>query len=482
MESNKELLGSTRSTVLTTEYIFREPNFYSKEECGKSCGVWMREMYEQFKSPYIGIWLIWKPALIINDPDIARRILVKDSAIFRDRYLSSGSSDPIGGLNLFTVNDPVWTSVRRKLSNTFTVAKLKALHHYTLSKVDDLIRRIERDCEKGLELKRLFVDYTTDVTGTFAFGIESNATLTSKGPLREITADFGKFSIYRGICWFSIFFWPELVDIFRFKMFPKKSMYYFKRIFETVLSRRSNDKGGKDFKDVVDALIEFKKEKEQNDEDVSNEFLIAQAAILLFGGFDTTSSNLTYMTYELAFNSECQEKLYNELKEADERNGGNFDANTVSELTYLNCVLKECLRKYPPMGYLDRIAATDYEIDDKLTIKAGTVVYANAVGLHYDPKYFPEPTKFNPDRFLPENVNKIEPYTFLPFGDGPRVCIGQRFAILTARTAASQLFLRYKVRPLPNTPAPNDAKIDCKGLLLHPGEPMRVEFIPREKK
>lgn len=76
------------------------------------------------------------------------------------------------------------------------------------------------------------------------------------------------------------------------------------------------------------------------------------------------------------------------------------------------------------MGWLDRIAATDYKIDDKLTIKAGTVVYVNCIGFHYDPKYFPEPTKFNPDRFLPENINKIKPYTFLPFGDGPRVCIG----------------------------------------------------------
>ena len=77
------------------------------------------------------------------------------------------------------------------------------------------------------------------------------------------------------------------------------------------------------------------------------------------------------------------------------------------------------------MGWLDRIAASDYQIDDTLTIEAGTVVYINSIGIHYDPKYFPEPKKFMPERFLPENANDIYPYSYLPFGDGPRFCIGE---------------------------------------------------------
>lgn len=64
----------------------------------------MVEMYNQFKSPYVGIWLFRRPALVINDPEIAKRVLVKDSDVWRNRFLSSGSSDPIGGLNIFTVN------------------------------------------------------------------------------------------------------------------------------------------------------------------------------------------------------------------------------------------------------------------------------------------------------------------------------------------------------------------------------------------
>lgn len=64
---------------------------------------WLRKLY-QLKSPYVGIWFFWRPGLVVNSPEIARRILVKDHANFRNRYLSSGKSDPIGGLNIFTVN------------------------------------------------------------------------------------------------------------------------------------------------------------------------------------------------------------------------------------------------------------------------------------------------------------------------------------------------------------------------------------------
>ena len=67
-------------------------------------GKWLRRMQDQFKSPYIGVWLFWRPCLLVNSPDIAKNILVRDFMNFRDRFLSSGKTDPLGGLNLFTMN------------------------------------------------------------------------------------------------------------------------------------------------------------------------------------------------------------------------------------------------------------------------------------------------------------------------------------------------------------------------------------------
>lgn len=84
----------------------------------------------------------------------------------------------------------------------------------------------------------------------------------------------------------------------------------------------------------------------------------------------------------------------------------------------------EILRKYPAMGWLDRLTGRDYRIDDKLVIPAGMPVYINSAAIQYNPKYYPNPQTFDPDRFMPGNEGNLKPFTFLPFGEGPRNCIG----------------------------------------------------------
>ncbi|XP_028171829.1 cytochrome P450 6j1-like [Ostrinia furnacalis] len=119
----------------------------------------------------------------------------------------------------------------------------------------------------------------------------------------------------------------------------------------------------------------------------------------------------------------------------------------------------EALRKYPAMGWLDRLASKDYQIDENLTVPAGMPVYVNVVGMHYDPEYFPDPDNFDPDRFLPEREQNIKPFTFMPFGQGPRNCI---------------------VKPKPNAKTPDLIEPERRALFLMPGEELTVDFILRE--
>ncbi|XP_045450257.1 cytochrome P450 3A19-like isoform X2 [Melitaea cinxia] len=323
----------------------------------------------------------------------------------------------------------------------------------------------------------MFVDYTTDVIGASAFGVKSDATLTGGGPLRDITRELTTFSLYRGIQWGSIFLFPELVDIFRFKLFPRSSIVYFEKIFRSMVAQRKANESYTEPRDLLDLLIKIQEENKS----YTDELIISQAAIFLLGGFETSATNMTFILYELAYNQDVQEKLYQELAEAAERNGSeDFDIKVLSDLTYLECVFKEGLRKYTTMGWLDRIAMNDYKVDDKLTIEAGTVVYINSTGMHYDPKYFPDPHKFDPDRFLPENKDKIVPHSYLPFGEGPRFCVGKRFALTTVYFGLASILLNYKLRPCPNMPRPSDIKIDYRGILYLPGETLNVEFIPRK--
>ncbi|XP_038221289.1 cytochrome P450 6k1-like [Zerene cesonia] len=444
--------------------------------------TWLRRVYDDHNSPYVGLWLFQRPALLINSPEIARNVLVKDFNNFRDRFLSSGSSDPTGALNLFTVNDPIWTALRKRLSGVFTLAKLKSLQPLSISKSNELIQRIAMEKSENLSLRSLFSDITTDIIGAAAFGVAGDATLTGDSPMRAVTREFMKFSLHRGIAWCSIFFWPELVDIFRFTMFPKSSIRYFKKVFHILIEQRKDsvDKG-EDPKDLLGALVKLRKEKECEDVVFSDDLIVSQGAIFLQGGYDTTAVTLAFGIYELAYNPEYQERLYSELLEAKiNNNNSEFDTQTLSELVHLNCVIKETLRMYPAMGWLDRIAANDYQIDEKLTIRAGTPIYVNVVGMHYDPKYFPNPKKFMPERFLPENEKTITPYTYMPFGEGPRACIGSRFSKMNLQHILSRIIIAYEVSPQPNSPKPCDVKMEKHALFLAPGENLYVKFIPRK--
>ncbi|KAJ0177519.1 hypothetical protein K1T71_007528 [Dendrolimus kikuchii] len=449
----------------------------------ENVGVWMRKLYTRFDSPYVGIWLFWRPALVINSPEIARRVLVKDADVFRNRFLSSGKSDPIGGMNIFTVNDPVWTAVRRRLTVVFTGSKLRAMQELIIRKADDFVQRIHREIQTGepIHIRGICTDYTTDIVGESAFGLSSEATKTGDSALRRITREFSAFSVYRGLCWSSIFFIPELVDIFRLTFFPPESTEFLKKLFRAIVEQRGGyGREVREPRDLFDALLKMKYEAAKDDEEMSEELLLAQAAIFVQGGFETSASALTFAFYEMTHNRHAQERLYEELVEAKRRLGGKeFDSSTLAEMPYLNAVIKETLRKYPPMGWLDRISSKQYRVDDKLTLPAGSVVYVNAVGLQADPDHFPQPEQYDPDRFLPENERSIPPYTYMPFGDGPRNCIGMRFAQQTMRFGLAKTFLAFHLEPLPKTPKPNEVQIEKNGLFLVPGEKLSVRFIPR---
>lgn len=90
-------------------------------------------------------------------------------------------------------------------------------------------------------------------------------------------------------------------------------------------------------------------------------------------------------------------------------------------------VVSETLRKYPVFSFIERVTGDNYKIPGHdLTLEKGTPVYVSNMGLHYEPRYFPEPRVYDPERFAEENKKNIIPYTYLPFGEGPRMCIGKR--------------------------------------------------------
>ncbi|GJQ81669.1 Cyp6a9 [Trypoxylus dichotomus] len=201
--------------------------------------------------------------------------------------------------------------------------------------------------------------------------------------------------------------------------------------------------------DFIKIFMEMQeKAKASGGETMTVEEISAQAFVFFVAGFETSSTTMTFCLHELAFNQDVQDKLREEIREAHIKNDGKLTYDAVMEMRYLDQVINETLRKYPPVGGLSRECSVDYKVPNTdVTIKAGTRVIISTLALHRDPQYYPEPEKFDPERFNEENKAKRPTYTFLPFGEGPRICIGLRFGLMQTKTGLSMLLNNYRILP-----------------------------------
>lgn len=139
--------------------------------------------------------------------------------------------------------------------------------------------------------------------------------------------------------------------------------------------------------------------------------------IFFLGGFETSSSLSVFAMYELALNPEIQEKLRSEIRCGLEENNGKLTYDMLFGFKYLDMVVNETLRKYPPAFIITRNSTKEFKIPGmEMTIPAHTDINISVLSIHRDPDYYPNPDEFDPERFTLENVRNRKPFTFIPFG------------------------------------------------------------------
>lgn len=162
---------------------------------------------------------------------------------------------------------------------------------------------------------------------------------------------------------------------------------------------------------------------------------------LMMAAHDTTTSTLCSMTYELARHPEWQERLRAESRALDCAHP-TFDA--LAELPNLTNAMHETLRLYPPLPVMPRVAEEDFEFEG-YTIPSGTMVVVAPVHTHYMPEWWESPERFDPERFAPDRAEHMRhTHSWIPFGGGPHMCIGRRFAEGQVRSILHQMLLRYR--------------------------------------
>ncbi|KRT85019.1 cytochrome P450, partial [Oryctes borbonicus] len=290
-----------------------------------------------------------------------------------------------------------------------------------------------------IDIKEILGCYSTDVIGSCAFGLECNSFKVPDAEFRKNGRNLFKPTFKRKLRVFLVATFPTLCKLLGVVFIPKEVSDFFLNVVQEVIEyREKNNVHRNDFMQILMDL------RNKNNEELSIKQMAAQAFVFFIAGFETSATTINFCLFELAQHPEIQEKVRGEIEELLQDEEVTYDC--VEKLKYLDQVIDETLRKYPPVPHLSRKCTNDYQMPGTNTVlEKNRRVYISVLGLHRDPEYYPDPENFDPERFSEENKLKRHPFTFIPFGEGPRNCIGSRFGIMQTKVGLILLLRNYRV-------------------------------------
>ncbi|XP_063707465.1 probable cytochrome P450 9f2 [Culicoides brevitarsis] len=416
---------------------------------------------------YVGFYECRTPTLFILSPDAIKQICIKNFDNFVNHpAFSESETDDLLLSSVFFMKDQRWRDMRGTLSPAFTGSKMRIMFDLVRDCAENLVSYCNEKCQENNGLmtfrpKDLFSKVSMDIICTCAFGLQNDSL---RNPQNQLYQMFSRIMDMTGIKtvlkFFVMILSKDLANWLGVSFLPNDTSNFIKKLVSDTISYRKKTQEYRP--DVIQLLIEAMEGKLKHEDNTKNDdesFAIvkeseidkkggrrdwsdveiaAQCFIFLIGGFDTTSNLFNFISYQLAVDPEIQEQLYEEVRETQTRlNGAPVTYDDIQKMQYLDAFICECLRKYPPMLQIDRICNKETVIHDgkgnSFKIPIGMKVNMNPFATHYNPKYFPNPEKFDPQRFLGENKKKIDPYSFISFGVGPRACVGSRFAMMQTK-------------------------------------------------
>ncbi|XP_036136068.1 cytochrome P450 3A12-like isoform X1 [Molossus molossus] len=410
-----------------------------------------------------------QPMLAITDPDMIKAVLVKECyTVFTNRRMLNAAGFMKNAISL--AEDDTWKRIRTLLSPTFTSGKLKEMFPIIGQYGDVLVRNLRKEAERGkpINLKDIFGAYSMDVITSTSFGVNIDSLNNPQDPFVENIKKLTEFNFLAPftLCITLFPFLGPVFEVFNITLFPKSATDFLKKSVERMKKSRLQDQQ-KHRVDFFQLMINSQNSKEAGSHKALSDLeLIAQSIIFIFAGYETTSTSLSFLMYLLATHPDVQQKLQEEI-DATFPNKAPPTYNAVVQMEYLDMVLSESLRLFPVAGRIERVCKKDVEING-VFIPKGTVVMVPSFVIHRDPVHWSEPEEFRPERFS-KNKDSMNPYIYLPFGSGPRNCIGMRFALMNMKVAVIRILQNFSFKPCKETQIP--VKLMSQGF-IEPEKPI----------
>ncbi|CAG2100139.1 unnamed protein product [Medioppia subpectinata] len=363
-----------------------------------------------------------RPVLIVADPELIKDMNIRDFHNFVD-HNDVKSGDPLNDRSLFNLMGDEWKD-----------------------------KYLELKVKNGdeLDVKRAMGNLTMDVIASCAFGTQIDVHNDNK--TNEFVANAQQIT--------------SIISKRRSQRNSGKHRDYLQLIInaQNRSADNSEDQDIDDLNEHIFGKTDALKYQKTANVVITDDDMLATSFLFFVAGYETTATLLSFLTYELAINEKCQQKLYEEIKAFN----GNYSYESIARMPYLEACIAETLRLYNPVSAVSRVAIDDYKLGNTgITIPKGMIINFDIESIHKSSDYHPNPFCWDPERFMPQNRDQLVSGTYMPFGTGPRNCVGMRFALMEAKTAVAHLITKYRFKRTANTTVP--LKYKKFEFLLTPG-------------
>jgi unspecific monooxygenase len=398
-------------------------------------GTWGQRAYEE---DIIQGRFFWRSSFILNTPDAIRHVLVDNYENYTRTPASIRVLRPMLGEGLLIAEGRAWKHQRRTLAPAFTPRAVEGLIPHMIAVTDETIAKLQAVSGAAVDLREAMQRMTLEIAGRtmFSFGMDRHG-----AALRDFVMEYGGRLARPHLLDLALpLGWPSPQDLSRARFRKRWTRFIGMLMAER---RAAGKKDGAPARDLFD-LMGAARDPETG-EAFSAEQLGDQVATMILAGHETTATALFWSLYLLALDPANQEQMAAEVREAT-ANG----ALDLERLKFTRAVVDETMRLYPPAFLIARAAAAPDTIAG-LPIRKNDVVLMAPWLLHRHEKLWRDPNAFIPQRFMPP-APPPDRFAYLPFGVGPRVCIGAHFALVEATLALAKIIGAFRVALLDKEP------------------------------
>jgi cytochrome P450 len=385
-------------------------------------------------------------AYLISHPDAVRQVLVDDAAKFNKAPIYKDLLAYFLGNGLLTSDGEFWRRQRKLAQPAFHHKRIQAYATTMVDHTERLLRGWEPD--ETRELDHDMMRLTLSIVAKTLFDADIEKSANQVGEALTVLLEVTNRRIQSPIQVI-----PEWLPTAGNRQRREAVRALDAIVMGMINERRAS---GQDRGDLLSMLMLA---RDDDGHGMTDQQLRDEAVTLVLAGHETTANALTWTWYLLSQHPEVEARLHAEL---DQVLGGRAPtAEDLRRLPYTDMVIKESMRLYPPIPSFARQANEDMEIGG-YTVPKGLIISISPNVIHHDPRWYPEPDAFRPERFSKENEKLLPKYAYLPFSSGPRVCIGNSFASMEAVLILATMAQRYRLRLVPGHPVVPQATLTLR--------------------